>query len=82
MPKMYHTDSIDVLVNDEKLLEFVKASIREENKLWWESEKIPSQRHSLKVVGEDFEKRILESKKDFIVLMYHPNKNKNRKLLD
>ena len=33
-------------------------------------------------MGEDFEKRVLESKKDVVLLITHPNKSKNRKLLE
>jgi len=34
------------------------------------------------VVGEDFEKRVLESKKDVVLLITHPVKSKNRRLLE
>ena len=60
----------------------MKATINNEEPLYWESEKIPKVTHSLKVAGEDFEKRILESKKDALVLVSHPIKEKNRKMLE
>lgn len=34
------------------------------------------------MVGEDFEKRVLESKKDVVLLITHPVKSKNRGLLE
>jgi hypothetical protein len=39
-----------------------------------------SQKHSIKIVGEDFEKRVIETKKDALVFIYHPLKEKNRGL--
>jgi hypothetical protein len=32
------------------------------------------------VVGEDFEKKVLKSKQDTLLLIYHPEKSKNRGL--
>lgn len=43
---------------------------------------IPKQKYTKKIVGEDFDKRIMESKKDALVLVYHPVKEKNRDLVD
>lgn len=34
------------------------------------------------MVGEDFEKRVFDSKKDALVLIYHPLEEKNRGLKD
>jgi len=34
----------------------------------------------VKVVGEDFEKKVLKSKQDTLLLIYHPEKSKNRGL--
>ncbi len=82
MPKMYQTDDMETLINPAKLTEFVKSAINGEAKLFWESEKVPKQKYSVKIVGEDFDKRILESKQDALVLIYHPTRNKNRALLD
>lgn len=41
MPKMYHTQKMDILTSPEKLVEWVKGAINGEEKLYWESEKIP-----------------------------------------
>jgi hypothetical protein len=78
MPKMYHSDDPEVLTNFQQMSMFVRGAINEQLPLYWESEKIPTQWYSQKVVGEDFEKRIMESKKDCMVLVYHPVKEKNR----
>jgi len=50
--------------------------------LYWETEKVPKKKYTQKVVGEDFEKRVLESKKDVVLLITHPVKEKNRGLLE
>jgi len=39
-----------------------------------------SNKHSAKIVGEEFEKRVVETKKDALVLIYHPMSEKNRGL--
>lgn len=43
---------------------------------------MPKERFSQKVVGEDFEKRLLDSKKDAILLIQHPIKEKNSQLVE
>jgi hypothetical protein len=50
--------------------------------LYWETEKVPKKKYTQKVVGEDYEKRVLESKKDVVLLITHPVKEKNRGLLE
>ena len=61
MPKMYHTQQLETLLNPSKLVDWLKAAINGEEKLYWETENIPKQRYSEKLVGEDFDKRILET---------------------
>jgi len=82
MQKMYHTDDLNVLTDFTKLVGFVKASINNELKYYWDSTPIPKEKYSQKIVGEDFDKRILESKRDSLVLVYHPIKDKNRHIID
>ena len=81
MPRMHHTSDKSILTDPEKLTDFVKSAVLGQLPLYWESEKVPKQKYSLKVVGEDFYKRILSSKKDTLVLIQHPIKEKNRHLL-
>lgn len=82
MPRMHHTADRETLTDPEKLVEFVKSAVLNQLPLYWETEKVPKQKHSQKVVGEDFEKRIMETKKDALVLVHHPLKEKNNKLLE
>jgi hypothetical protein len=79
--RMYQTDDLSILTSNEKLGQFIKSAVVGELPLYWESVKKPSQYYSQKVVGEDFERRVLDSKKDVLALIYHPVKEKNRKLL-
>ena len=51
-----------------------------ERPLYWESEKPKVDKYSQKVVGEDFEKVVIDSEKDALVLIYHPLSEKNRGL--
>lgn len=78
MGKIYHSADKEVLVNFEKMVQFVKATVNGETPLYWETEKTPKVHHTLKIVGEDFEKRVLDSKTDCLILVTHPVKEKNR----
>lgn len=78
MSKMFHTKDLHTLLDPEQIDKFVRESLNGSLPLYWETEKIPKKKYSLKVVGEDFDKRIFENKKDSLVLIYHPIKEKNR----
>ena len=80
MGRMYHTADRETLTNPEKIENFVKEAVLQQLKPYWETEKTPKVKHSLKVTGEDLEKRILDSKKDALLLILHPTKEKNRHL--
>ena len=74
VPKMYYTGDRDTLGNYDKLKEFVSKALDNQLPVYWESEKLPKYRkYSQKVVGEDFEKRVLTSEKDTLLLVAHPN---------
>jgi len=62
------------------LVKFIKQSLNGDLPYYFESEKQKKIKFSKKVVGEDFTKRVFESNKDALVLIYHPNKEKNRGL--
>lgn len=81
MPRMHQTDDKAVLTDAEKLAEFVKSAVLSQLPLYWETEKVPKEKHTQKVVGEDFEKRVIQSKRDSVVLIEHPVKAKNGKIL-
>lgn len=82
MGKMFKTDDIEVITDFSKIVEFVKSSINNELKYYWDTTPIPQVKYSQKIVGEDFDKRILDSKRDALVLIHHPIKEKNRGLLE
>lgn len=60
MSKLYREDNLDVLINPTKLTAFVDQVINGERPLYWESEKGKKQKFSQKLVGEDFEKRVID----------------------
>ena len=80
MSKLYREDNLDVLVNPTKFTTFVDQVINGERPLYWESEKEKKEKFSQKLVGEDFEKRVIDSDRDALVLVYHPISEKNRGL--
>ena len=82
MSKMYYLEDKSKLFDSDAICQFVQSSIIGELHLYWEREKLPKQKYSEKIVGEDFEKRILESGKNAIVLFYHPIKDKNRNVCE
>ena len=46
MPKMYQTEDMNVITDFSKLVDFVKASINGENKLYWDTEAIPKTKYA------------------------------------
>jgi len=72
MSKLYREDSLDVLTNPAKLTAFVNEVLNNERPLYWESEKEKKEKFSEKLVGEDFEKRVIDSDQDALLLIYHP----------
>ena len=80
MSKLYREDNLEILINPTKLTAFVDQVLNGERPLYWESEKEKKEKFSQKLVGEDFEKRVIDSDKDALVLIYHPITEKNRGL--
>ena len=80
MSRMFLEDNIDSLKNPTKLTAFVNEVLNGERPLYWESEKSKIQKFSEKIVGEDFEKRVIDQDRDSLVLIYHPVNEKNRGL--
>ncbi len=77
----YREDNIQVLKNPQKLTAFVELAQKGEIPMYFESQKLKPQKFSEKVVGEDFEKRVIDRKdRDALVLVYHPITEKNRGL--
>ena len=47
---------------------------------YWLSENEKKEKNSVKVVGDSFKARIYDTKRDALVLVYHPIASKNRGL--
>lgn len=62
MGKTYYSKDLDVMTNYQKMVAFVKESIHDQRQLHWDSDRIKKERATLKIVGEDFDKKVLESK--------------------
>jgi hypothetical protein len=78
----YHLEkNIDNLTSSEGILSFVNKCVSGEMPLHYKSENDKwSHKFSSKLVGEEFEKRVIETKRDALVLISHPLKEKNRGL--
>lgn len=80
MTRMYRENDLTVIKDSAKLAQFVTEALNGKRELYWESEKVKPQKYSDKVVGNEFERRVLESKRDSLILIYHPLAEKNRGL--
>ena len=76
--KMYKEDSLATLKNPQKLLDFVDEARSGSRPAFYEQMRTKPEKYSVKIAGKDFEKRVFESKKDALVLIYHPEPEKNR----
>jgi hypothetical protein len=65
-------------ITAEHITQFIEAAQKNKLKPFFESEEIPEQLNSERVVGEDFKKKVLQSKHDCVVYLEHPNPNENR----
>lgn len=67
-------------MTEQSIGNFVTEVLNGEHPYYWHSTKPGRKRNSIKVCGEDFEKRITNSYEDTLLLVYHPDKAKNRGL--
>ena len=72
--KIYKCENLDILDK------FVGEILNGEGEIWYPSLKDKKEKHSVKLVGTDFENRVFNSSKDAMVLFYHPLTQKNRGL--
>ncbi len=82
MTKMHRTDDKSDLITAQGIVDYINMVLLGEEDLFWESECLPKRKYSEKIVGEDFQKKVLESKNDVAVFVAHPLKRKNRKLAE
>ena len=78
--QFYMEDRIEVLKSPKKLAQFINEVLNGERSLYWESLRVKPTKFSERVVGEDFEKKVIESDKDVLLLVHHPLNHKNRGL--
>ena len=70
------------LTDSNALLRFVDDSLSGKQPYFWLSEKPKKEKKSIKVVGDSFKARVFDTKRDALVLIYHPIAHKNRGLKD
>ena len=68
------------LQDSDALLSFVKESLNGQRPYFWPSENPKKPKSSVKVVGDSFKARVFDTKRDALVLIYHPIAHKNRGL--
>ena len=88
MDKRYLTPDSDVIQSSDKLKDFINDKMQNKDdisKVFFESCPIPKDYANIKqIVGEDFDKMMFMSnqEKANLVLILHPNKDKNLDLLE
>jgi len=78
--RMYQTSDLETLTDPEKVNDFVKAAVSDQLPLYWETSKVSKSKYSRKLVGEDFEKKVFDAKRDTLLFIKHPDESKNRNL--
>jgi len=68
------------LADSETLLHFVRESMHGKRPYFWLSERPKKAKFSHKAVGDSFKARVFDTKRDALVLVYHPIAHKNRGL--
>lgn len=80
MQSIYKEHDSDKIADADGLVNFVKESFEGKRPLYWVSEKPKKAKSSVKVVGESFKAHVYDTKRDALVLVYHPLAHKNRGL--
>ena len=73
-------DDINALTDSDQLLRFVNESLAGERPDHWLSEKPKKEKSSTKVVGDSLKAHVFDTKRDALMLIYHPVAHKNRGL--
>ena len=69
-----------VITDPKKLLGFLEESLDEKRPVYFTRSDPKAKRYAERVTGETFEKQILDGKRDALMLIFHPNPEKNRGL--
>lgn len=82
MNKMYREEDPEAVKDPRRILKFVNETLNGEIPYFFETENPKKPKFSSKLCGEDIEKRVFDSSRDSLVLIYHPLEHKNRGLKD
>ena len=77
---MHVETDLTKILDSNKLLDFTTDAFHNKLPLAWLGEKEKQKKYSTKVIGQTFEKLVFDGRRDALVLVYHPVKEKNRKL--
>lgn len=80
MQAIHSEKDLEKITNADSLIDFVNDSISGKQPFFWLSEKPKKEKCSVKVVGDSFKARVFDTKRDALVLIYHPVAHKNRGL--
>ena len=80
MQALHQEKDLAKLLDSDALLRFVNESLNGQRPYFWPSENPKKPKSSVKVVGDSFKARVFDTKRDALVLIYHPIAHKNRGL--
>ena len=82
MQAIHREIGLDKITDPDALIRFVNESMSGKRPHHWLSENPKKDKTSVKVVGDSFKARVFDTKRDALVLIYHPISHKNRGLKD
>ena len=82
MQALHSEKDLKTLMDPDSLITFVKESLSGTRPYFWLSENPKKDKSSTKVVGDSFKAHVFDTKRDALVLVYHPIAHKNRGLKD
>jgi len=80
MQAIHHEKDLSKITDADSLINFVNDSISGKQPYFWMSENPKKEKSSVKIVGDSFKARVFDTKRDALVLIYHPISHKNRGL--
>lgn len=80
MQAIHNEKDLSKITDADSLINFVNDSLSGKQPYFWQSEKPKKEKSSVKIVGASFKARVFDTKRDALVLIYHPIAHKNRAL--
>jgi hypothetical protein len=80
--EIYSEADFGVISDPKKLLKFVSEATTATRPLHSSSTELPLKRFSERIYGTTFDKQVLDGKRDALIMIEHPIKEKNRGLME